>query len=133
MTARPSIPAIAAAPLAARIEKQWDSDIVPQLVEYVRIPAKSPHFDHDWAKNGHIEAAIRQAEKWVLAQRVPGLKLEIVRLGDRTPVLFFDIPATGGTGLCLSIVRQPAAANGWQVELRNRDGGGLEAWLTLSA
>ncbi|HQZ45164.1 MAG TPA: M20/M25/M40 family metallo-hydrolase [Usitatibacteraceae bacterium] len=96
MTARPAIPAIAAAPLAARIGKQWDADIVPQLVEYVRIPAKSPHFDPDWAKNGHIEAAIRQAERWVAAQGVGGITLEIVRLADRTPVLFFDIPATGG-------------------------------------
>ncbi len=96
MTARPSIPAIAAAPLAARIDKQWDADIVPQLVEYIRIPARSPHFDPDWARNGHIEAAIRQAEKWVLAQKVAGLELEIVRIEGRTPVLFFDIPATGG-------------------------------------
>ncbi len=96
MTARPAIPAIAAGPLAARIDRQWDADIVPQLVEYVRIPAKSPHFDPDWAKHGHIEAAIRQAEKWVAAQGVAGLALEIVRIGGRTPVLFFDIPATGG-------------------------------------
>ena len=96
MTARPNIPAVAAAPLAARIDRQWDSDIVPQLVEYVRIPAKSPHFDADWERNGHIEAAIRQAERWVRAQPVKGLALEIVRLPGRTPVLFFDIPATGG-------------------------------------
>ena len=40
-------------------------------------------------------------------------------------------PVTGGTGLGLAIVRQLAAANGWQVELRNRDGGGLEAWLMV--
>ena len=40
---------------------------------------------------------------------------------------------TGGTGLGLAIVRQLAVANGWQVELRNRDGGGLEAWLSLPA
>jgi acetylornithine deacetylase/succinyl-diaminopimelate desuccinylase-like protein len=96
MTARPAIPAVAANSLAARIERQWDDDIVPQLVEYIRLPAKSPHFDRDWASNGHIEAAIRQAEKWVRAQAVPGLALEIVRIGERTPVLFFDIPATGG-------------------------------------
>ncbi|HEX4944781.1 MAG TPA: M20 family metallopeptidase [Usitatibacteraceae bacterium] len=96
MTARPDIPAFAAGPLAARIERQWDSDIIPQLVDYIRIPARSPHFDADWAKNGHIEAAVRQAEKWVTAQAVKGLSLEIVRLGERTPVLFFDIPATGG-------------------------------------
>ncbi len=98
MTARPNLPAVDSAPLARRIEKQWDEDIVPQLIEYVRLPAKSPHFDPDWEKNGHIEAAIRQAERWVLAQGVPGLSLEIVRLPGRTPVLFFDIPATGGLG-----------------------------------
>jgi acetylornithine deacetylase/succinyl-diaminopimelate desuccinylase-like protein len=98
MTARPAIPATAVAPLAKRIEKQWDDDIVPQLVDYVRIPAKSPHFDRDWAKNGHIEAAVQQARKWVEAQGVQGLALEIVRIGERTPVLFFDIPATGGLG-----------------------------------
>ena len=98
MTARPNIPAIAAAPLAARIGRQWDADIVPQLVEYVRIPAKSPHFDAGWAKNGHIEAAIRQAERWVSAQGVKGLDLKVLHLEGRTPVLFFDIPATGGLG-----------------------------------
>jgi acetylornithine deacetylase/succinyl-diaminopimelate desuccinylase-like protein len=96
MTARPNIPAVAAAALAARIGKQWDADIVPQLVEYIRIPAKSPHFDADWERTGHIEAAIRQAEAWVKAQGVKGLALEIVRIPGRTPVLFFDIPATGG-------------------------------------
>ena len=70
MTARPAIPAIASAPLAARIDKQWDDDIVPQLVEYIRGPAKSPHFDPDWAANGHLETVVRQAERWVKAQGV---------------------------------------------------------------
>ncbi len=40
-------------------------------------------------------------------------------------------PATGGAGLGLAIVRQLAEANRWRVELRRREGGGLEAWLTL--
>jgi hypothetical protein len=35
-----------------------DSSIVPALVDYIRIPAKSPHFDPDWAKHGHIDAAV---------------------------------------------------------------------------
>ena len=34
------------------IPQLWDSSIVPTLVDYIRIPAKSPHFDRDWAKNG---------------------------------------------------------------------------------
>ncbi|MBK8739546.1 MAG: M20/M25/M40 family metallo-hydrolase [Betaproteobacteria bacterium] len=99
MTARQPLspaPVIDHAALLAAVSRQWDADIVPQLIEYVRIPAKSPGFDHDWAQHGFLDAAVKQAEDWVRAQNVPGLKLEIVRLGARTPVLYFDIPATGG-------------------------------------
>lgn len=42
-------------------------------------------------------------------------------------------PTTGGAGLGLAIVRQLADTHGWQVEISLRPGGGLEAWLTLSA
>ena len=42
-------------------------------------------------------------------------------------------PNTGGAGLGLSIVRQLAGANGWQVDIGPRGDGGLEAWLTLPA
>ena len=40
-------------------------------------------------------------------------------------------PTTGGTGLGLAIVRQLAQANGWQVRLENRRGGGLAAWVSV--
>ena len=42
-------------------------------------------------------------------------------------------PATGGSGLGLAIVRELARANGWQVELKARPGGGLQAWIALKA
>ena len=47
------------------IARFWDAAIVPTLVDYIRIPAKSPHFDKDWAKNGHIEAAVTLAAQAV--------------------------------------------------------------------
>jgi acetylornithine deacetylase/succinyl-diaminopimelate desuccinylase-like protein len=80
--------------LLSAISAQWDSEIVPQLTDYVRVPAKSPQFDPQWEKNGHIERVIRLAEAWVNKQPVHGLKLEIVRLPGRTPLLYFDVPAT---------------------------------------
>ena len=40
-------------------------------------------------------------------------------------------PTTGGSGLGLAIVRELARANGWQVTLEQRAGGGLEAWIDL--
>ena len=81
--------------LDTRIARQWDDDIVPQLIDYIRRPAKSPHFDHDWKRHGHIDASIAQAKAWAERQGIAGLALEVVRLGDRTPVLFFDAPARG--------------------------------------
>ncbi|HSN21439.1 MAG TPA: M20 family metallopeptidase [Usitatibacter sp.] len=97
MTARqPLTPPYNAAQLQGRIARQWDEDIVAQLVEYVRIPAKSPHFDPRWRESGHIEKAVRLARDWVLRQPVAGLELEVVRLEGRTPVIFFDVPATPG-------------------------------------
>lgn len=40
-------------------------------------------------------------------------------------------PITGGSGLGLAIVRELARANGWQVTLLAREGGGLQAWIAL--
>ena len=79
---------------ADRIAHQWDAEIVPQLIAYVRIPAKSPHFDTAWQTHGHIEGVIKLAEAWARSQPVRGLAVEIVRLPGRTPVLVFEVPAT---------------------------------------
>lgn len=97
MTARDALPALNlnTDQLLADVSAQWDADIVPQLIEYVKIPAKSPGFDHDWARHGFLAQAIEQARAWVAAQGVAGLTLEVLQLDGRTPVLFFDIPATG--------------------------------------
>ncbi len=124
MTARQPLtpPAYDAAALAARISRQWDADILPQLVEYVRLPAKSPHFDPQWREHGHIEAAIRQALAWVKRQPVEGMTLEVVRLEGRTPVLFFDIAAKGAGASGKSVVlyghldKQPEMT-GWRAGL----------------
>jgi acetylornithine deacetylase/succinyl-diaminopimelate desuccinylase-like protein len=76
-----------------KISQFWDDSIVPALVDYIRIPAKSPHFDKAWAKNGHIDAAVELAAAWCRKNAVPGMKLEVVRLEGRTPVLLLEIEA----------------------------------------
>ncbi|MDP1968366.1 MAG: M20/M25/M40 family metallo-hydrolase, partial [Burkholderiaceae bacterium] len=83
-----------AAAVLSHVSATWDGDIVRQISDYIAIPAKSPGFDKDWAAHGHIETVVRNAATWVEAQKVEGLKLEIVRLAGRTPVLFFEIAAT---------------------------------------
>jgi acetylornithine deacetylase/succinyl-diaminopimelate desuccinylase-like protein len=77
-----------------QVSAQWDGDIVRQLKDYIAVPAKSPGFDSDWAQNGFIDTVVNNAAAWIEAQKVEGLTLEIVRLPGRTPVLFFEVPAT---------------------------------------
>ncbi|HEX4781833.1 MAG TPA: M20/M25/M40 family metallo-hydrolase [Usitatibacter sp.] len=97
MTARQPLSPIPydASRLAARIARHWDDDIVARLVEYVRVPAKSPHFDPEWRAHGHLDAVVAAARAWAERQEIQGLALEVIRLEGRTPVLFFDVPARG--------------------------------------
>jgi acetylornithine deacetylase/succinyl-diaminopimelate desuccinylase-like protein len=77
------------------IADKWDDDIVPQLVEYIRIPNKSPMFDTQWAQHGYMDAAVALMEAWAKAQAIPGLVVEVVQLDGRTPLIYLEIPATG--------------------------------------
>jgi len=78
------------------IDEKWNDEIVPELVEYIRIPNKSPHFDPDWEAHGYMEDAVKQIHAWCAKQDIPGMTTEIVRLPGRTPLIFMEIPAASG-------------------------------------
>jgi hypothetical protein len=68
------------------IDNIWTDSIVPELVEYIKIPNKSPHFDAKWFEHGYMEDAVQQIYNWSRQQDVDGMTLEIVRLEDvRSP------------------------------------------------
>ena len=103
----------------------WDEEIVPAITNYIAIPAKSPMFDAEWEKNGYLERVIRDAASWVESKQVAGLKLEVIRIEGRTPVIFFEVPATkaggnekGADTICLygHLDKQPEF-NGWRSDL----------------
>jgi acetylornithine deacetylase/succinyl-diaminopimelate desuccinylase-like protein len=83
------------ATIREHIQARWRDDIVARLTDYIRIPAKSPSFDPDWAAHGHLDRVVAEARSWALAQRIAALSIEIVTLPGRTPCLFFDVPARG--------------------------------------
>ncbi len=76
------------------IEKKWDDSITPELIDYIRIPNKSPAFDPDWQENGHMEKVVDQFVRWAADQNVPDINIEVIRLEGRTPLIYMDIPAT---------------------------------------
>jgi acetylornithine deacetylase/succinyl-diaminopimelate desuccinylase-like protein len=76
------------------IAELWQQSITDELVEYIRIPAKSPHFDADWADNGYIDAAVEHIAGWCRKQPVEGLQVEVLRLDGRTPLILMEVPGT---------------------------------------
>jgi acetylornithine deacetylase/succinyl-diaminopimelate desuccinylase-like protein len=74
------------------IGRMWDDSIIPKLVEYIRIPNRSPLYDPEWRSRGFMDQAVELIGDWCAAQPIPGLRVETVRLEGRTPVIFMEIP-----------------------------------------
>ncbi len=100
----------------AFIDGLWDQEIVPQLIDYIRIPNKSPAFDPDWQNHGYMDAAVDQFAAWARTKisAVDGATLDVVRLDGRTPVIFIDIPGRDGDTVLLygHLDKQPEMT-GW--------------------
>ena len=102
------------------VSNAWDSRILPQLQEYIRIPAKSPMFDADWQEHGYLDTVVHSTARWIEAQKVAGLTLEVVRLEGRTPVLFFEVAATKAaqnTVLMYGHLDKQPEFSGWRNDL----------------
>ena len=87
--------ALDAARTLAFVQKTWDGDILPTLTEYVAIPAKSPMFDPEWKAHGHLDRAVALIEQWSRARAIEGLRVEVVRLEGRTPLILMEVPGRG--------------------------------------
>ncbi len=97
------------------VERVWNESVLPELVEYVRIPNKSPAFDREWHANGHMERAIARFASWARAQALHGATIEIQRLEKRTPLLLIDIPGDSDDCILLygHLDKQPEMT-GWR-------------------
>jgi len=98
------------------IDRIWDDEIVPTLTDYIRIPNKSPYFDVDWEKHGHMDRAVALFETWARGKiaALPGATLEVVRLPKRTPLIFMEIPGEArGTVLLYGHLDKQPEMVGW--------------------
>lgn len=100
------------------VAEAWDGDIVPQLVEYIRIPNKSPMFDAQWRENGYMADAVKLMAGWAKAQPVKGMSVEVIELEGRTPLIFIEIPGQGDDCVLLygHLDKQPEMT-GWADDL----------------
>ena len=96
------------------IESTWDRSITPSLIDYIRIPNKSPAFDPDWKKNGYMDEAVTLISDWCRANAIDDMALEVIQLEGRTPLIYIDVPGVGEDCVVLygHIDKQPEMV-GW--------------------
>jgi acetylornithine deacetylase/succinyl-diaminopimelate desuccinylase-like protein len=100
------------------IDEVWDNSIIPNLVNYIRIPNKSPLFDPDWQANGYMDAAVQLVVDWCQQQAITDMTIDVVRLEGRTPVIFLEIPGSSDETILLygHLDKQPEM-RGWDEDL----------------
>ncbi|MFW0078975.1 MAG: M20 family metallopeptidase [Coxiella endosymbiont of Haemaphysalis qinghaiensis] len=100
------------------ISNTWDHSIIPQLIEYIKIPNKSVHYDANWKENGYMDEAMSLIVNWCQQRPIQGMQLEVVQLPGRTPLLFIEIPGAIEETVLLygHMDKQPEMA-GWDEDL----------------
>ena len=100
------------------ITEFWDNKIVPTLIEYIKIPNKSPSFDPDWEKHGHMDRVLDLAVKWTEKNKPDGSVITIKKSPGRTPLLLLDIPGTkDGNILMYGHLDKQPEMEGWNEDL----------------
>ncbi len=100
------------------IDQQWDTDIIPQLVEYIKIPNKSPAYDAEWKQRGFMDQAMQLILQWCKQQPIRGMTIELLEAEGRTPLLFIEIPGDIDETILLygHMDKQPEM-RGWRKDL----------------
>lgn len=75
------------------VEEQFTKEILPNLSEFIKIDNLSPAYDKEWNTNGKLEHAAKFCLDWALKQGIKGIKGELIKDEDKTPVIFIEIEA----------------------------------------
>ena len=70
----------------------WDENIIPPLIDYIKIPNKSPSFDSKWKSNGHMDRVLVLASEWAKTHLPENATLTVKETEGRTPLILVDIP-----------------------------------------
>lgn len=98
-------------------DRIWENEIIPELIDYIRIPNKSPVFDPDWQKHGYMDKVVEQFVSWSQQQNINDMALEVVRLPGRTPLIYLEIAGQGNceeTVLLYGHLDKQPEMSGWR-------------------
>ena len=83
------------------VQKEWTENVIPSLMDFIRIPNVSPAFDDAWYTNGLQNQAFDLVTQWAEAQKIENCKIELFKEPERTPLLFMEIEAHNSDQTCM--------------------------------
>ncbi|MFM7204214.1 MAG: M20 family metallopeptidase [Myxococcota bacterium] len=96
----------------------WESEILPTLADYIKIPNQSPYFDVEWKAHGYMDEVVALARAWVDKHPIPGARLEVLEEPGRTPLLFLEVDGSAdGTILLYGHLDKQPPMTGWDADL----------------
>ena len=107
------------------VNHEVDNEIIPNLMQFLRIPNQSRNFDPEWESNGLIESACYFNMFWAAAQGLDNAKVHYFKEAGRTPcvVLTVDAPEAQAPTVLLygHIDKQPPLTEQWSAGLHPYD------------
>ncbi len=76
------------------VDNAWEA-LLPVLMEYIAIPAKSPAFEPDWEAEGHLASAAELIRGWCETNAPADAEVVLHEIPGRTPVITIELPAWG--------------------------------------
>ncbi len=77
-----------------KLASLWQKDTLDALKKFVSIKSLSPDFDKDWEEHGELLRSLKEAKDFAQTT-LENIHVEILEAKGKTPLLFFEIPATG--------------------------------------
>ncbi|MCX8048994.1 MAG: M20/M25/M40 family metallo-hydrolase [Methylohalobius sp.] len=100
---------------ASFVREFWDKEILPVLIEYIKIPCLSVAFDPNWEASGHLERARQLALTWLKSQAEPDWRVHDLKLPGKTPLIVVEIPgASEKTVLLYGHLDKQPEMEGWR-------------------
>jgi len=76
------------------VYNEWDTSILHNIEEYIRIPNQSPAYDTQCLTNGFQDQAVQLMVNWCNEQKIRNYKLEVLRADGRTPIILIEVDPT---------------------------------------
>lgn len=76
------------------VEKFFNYQVLPNLMDFIRIPNCSPNYDTDWEKNGYALNAANFLCDWVDRLNIKDCSVNLLKDEGHTPFIYVDIKPT---------------------------------------